>query len=793
MDKYIPIESTDYRTGLPNITKFHPDVMEKIAGVAEPVQEFLTTLKHNPNLIYLVINAMGAGEYYSSNKNGDFFPEPELARTHSTFVTDAKVYKHHQNKPHNKSYGDVLFSYYHPDMHRVELVVTIDRRLAPDLADRLDSDEYIPWSMGVKIPSDVCLDKDTQLFTNERICSLGEILPGEMVKTHKGVYKEVLATSRRLVNNYVEATPFGDFECLRGTADHPVLVATKDQFLSGKTIRRKALKTEYPTYAWKRLGDLRVGDYLIFRKTKKTENSKINSNIARILGYYIAEGSIIKQRCGRDKKGDMKNMGVGFSFNINEKEYVDELKTLLKGEFNLEAKVYRFEDKNEASVQVYSKELSSLMLELGGEYSKTKFINSKLFSESDEILKNLLGTLINGDGSQDHNRHAGMIRYTTVSKNLARSVRRLCLELSIEGSVNCHFSKSNFNPKGGLVYNVHIPASCSEEISKYSEKVSSYAIAKGTRFFSFDNYTLIPVKSINFIEEPLEVVNLQVEEDESYLALDYISHNCSICGNRSKSISQYCSHLKRSNINKIDPMTGKKAFAINDKITRFFDISVVRVNADRTAYTMKKIASAEDSKKQAMIIKKVPATEAGRGSTPREALIRASQNNMPMSLIKDLTKTADLETLLRTFLGMRVMPTKADFQNIVLYNAHHEDLAKYLNRKGRIFPNTDGPTTVNLPKVFNTSVADKILREHPEAIQSKPTIVVRIMRMMKTASPEQEIYDIPLLTKVAGLYQWYIKEFNTAKIDHGPLIKNASLMKLLYPRNALFNTAAGKV
>ena len=423
LEKYIPIDETDRLTGLPNIVRFHPDVMQKVAEVAGPVQEFLSTLKPDPNLIYLIINAMGAGEYYSSNRNGDYFPENELYRTHETFVSDAKVYKHHKNKPDSPSYGNVLFSYYNTDMHRVELVVTIDRRLAPDLAERVDNDEYLPWSMGVKVPYDVC----------------------------------------------------------------------------------------------------------------------------------------------------------------------------------------------------------------------------------------------------------------------------------------------------------------------------------------------------------------------------------SICKNQAKTVSNYCSHLKRPSINSIDPMTGKKSFAINSKINKFFDISVVRINADRTAYTMRKVASVDSGEKNATIIKKIPGETVVKGNTPKEVLIRASQPNMPIELINSITKTADLETLLRTLLGMRVLPTKTDFQNVVLYNAHKEDLARYLNRKGFIFPNSDGPVSMTLSRKFSPEIAENILSNHPQSILSKPTVIVRIMKMQKTANVEREIYTIPELNKIADLYQWYIKEFNNAPVDHGPLVKNAKLMKLLYPRNALFSKEAAIV
>jgi len=63
---------------------------------------------------------------------------------------------------------------------------------------------------------------------------------------------------------------------------------------------------------------------------------------------------------------------------------------------------------------------------------------------------------------------------------------------------------------------------------------------------------------------------------------------CSICGNKAPTRKQYCVHLRTQMKGIID---GKKVSALNPR-PRFFDISWVFKPADRTAFTMKKVAGA---------------------------------------------------------------------------------------------------------------------------------------------------------------------------------------------------------
>lgn len=138
------------------VTILNPDNHSKIAGLASPIQKFWGTLTKSPIYVYVHVIAMTAGEWYGPNKRGDYFREEDLRTYHDQFVTQAKVFKHHNNTAISPTYGDVLYSYYNEEMHRIELVLQISRVAAPDVVEKMKNNENICVSMGVRVKADKC-------------------------------------------------------------------------------------------------------------------------------------------------------------------------------------------------------------------------------------------------------------------------------------------------------------------------------------------------------------------------------------------------------------------------------------------------------------------------------------------------------------------------------------------------------------------------------------------------------------------------------------------------------------
>lgn len=127
-------------------------------------------LEVKPAHTYLLINAMGAGEFYGSNKNHDYFPEKVLREYHKTFEALAYVYKHHVNKDPRRSYGKVIFSFYNEKMHRVELIVEVSNEKTSDVLNRIANGENVAVSMGCRVPWDECSVCGNRAKTRREYC-----------------------------------------------------------------------------------------------------------------------------------------------------------------------------------------------------------------------------------------------------------------------------------------------------------------------------------------------------------------------------------------------------------------------------------------------------------------------------------------------------------------------------------------------------------------------------------------------------------------------------------------------
>ena len=105
---------------------------------------------------YLLINAMGSSDYFSSNLNGDWFDEESLKMSHKTFEIYGHQFRHHVNKDPKIAEGKVLFSHFNTKMHRVELVTEVDSKKVGDILGRLERGEMVATSMAAKVPYDIC-------------------------------------------------------------------------------------------------------------------------------------------------------------------------------------------------------------------------------------------------------------------------------------------------------------------------------------------------------------------------------------------------------------------------------------------------------------------------------------------------------------------------------------------------------------------------------------------------------------------------------------------------------------
>jgi hypothetical protein len=100
--------------------------------------------------------AMGCGEDYGFNKNGDFWPREMLIERHGTFVKNGHFFREHNNRDPKLKIGDVKASAWNEKMGRVELIVHGDKRKAEQEYERAKAGKASAYSMSCRVPYDVC-------------------------------------------------------------------------------------------------------------------------------------------------------------------------------------------------------------------------------------------------------------------------------------------------------------------------------------------------------------------------------------------------------------------------------------------------------------------------------------------------------------------------------------------------------------------------------------------------------------------------------------------------------------
>lgn len=166
----------------PTAVLLHPKTMDKLAGsnyTPQRILDFICNVRPRDDGRYILLNALGAGEYWGSNRNGDYFnewsllgdpPPPwmmDLIRQknlpvpmeygYKTFEKYAYPYRHHNNSDPVHSCGErVCCAAYNEKMHRVELIIFIFKHKAPDIIEALDSGKPVAFSMGAKLLWDLC-------------------------------------------------------------------------------------------------------------------------------------------------------------------------------------------------------------------------------------------------------------------------------------------------------------------------------------------------------------------------------------------------------------------------------------------------------------------------------------------------------------------------------------------------------------------------------------------------------------------------------------------------------------
>ncbi|MEP7166923.1 MAG: Fe-S cluster assembly protein SufB [Candidatus Woesebacteria bacterium] len=380
-----------------------------------------------------------------------------------------------------------------------------------------------------------CFTAGTRIQTDMGEAAIESIEKGDLVLTHEGRYKEVYYTQVRPYSGdlYTIELVGSPKEKIETTQEHPFLIVKRQRknernskWIPSWTETKNISKYDYACIPIDReifknktvrfpvlRGAGRHGPFLEEVSIPSTED------FFRLVGYYLAEGSI--------SSGHYLN----FSFNSNEREYIDDVKKLIRIVFD-ENRISEQTHKTNhgTSVVVSSTRLCRLFKQFGTKCDEKK-IPLWMMKESLEKQKQLLLGWYRGDGNYYKKTHKHglkeVFRLCTTSKTLASQARQILLRLNIASSLNWQ-SRSYEGRK--TMYVCVIGGQYLSDFAKIAEEKVEDRLhnKKRATFYHIDEkYMYVPIRSIERkTVKNLPVYNFSVRDDESYVAGGVAVHNC---------------------------------------------------------------------------------------------------------------------------------------------------------------------------------------------------------------------------------------------------------------------------
>jgi len=407
-----------------------------------------------------------------------------------------------------------------------------------------------------------CMPPDSLVWGNPSIMQIKDISEGQKVIAADGRLTQVLKTmSRDYEGDLVSITIPGQNMPILLTPEHPVLAirATGCKKNKGKTLcfpkeNEKCLECSHRYEAeWTPAGELTAkGKKNVFSKhivlmprftetediekldTFNLANVKpafirndvksqilVNAEFMKLLGYYLAEGSVVFQ-----ERGAL----IRFDFGSKETDLVEEVKDLIDSVFGLKAKV----DIGDGTlrVRVSSVILGHLLVNLVGTGAHHKYIPFWILKLP--IIKQtaLLYGFWNGDGSRYLSYDRQVMAASTSSPQLAFALRLL---LHRAGILH-HLGKRQTRPssikgrkiKSGLTYyQIVLNSNSATKLSELFGEKLDYRFVQSSQIGMDEKCVYLPIKKVSRLHYKGPVANIETIS-QNYCANGIIVHNCSI-------------------------------------------------------------------------------------------------------------------------------------------------------------------------------------------------------------------------------------------------------------------------
>lgn len=366
----------------------------------------------------------------------------------------------------------------------------------------------------------VCFMGYTRIETKKGFKPIKNIKIGDLVKTHQGNFKKVInisAIEYKQGSSLIEIhTSYSKIAC---TPDHPFLIQRKNNTKQWK--QAKDLTNEdFLLYPYQQSQDILTFNCITNNIGGKLKNAQllatisVDRNLARFLGLYLAEGC-----SGHDS--------IRFTLGNHESELIDFIQTICYVIFKRKPTIHK---KWATTIKLNIRSLAPIFTKWFGKKASEKRIPDFIFEWNLQNRLAFIKGYIEGDG---HITSSHSVQIITASQKLVKDLDRLCKisGLSFDASGEIKPNKSYIN---GYFCNSKLHYWICLSQHNYW-KICDLLNASLANNALTNTYLKIPIRLVkgrnmyrSLNPHLQKVYNLEVEEDDSYIAESFIVHNCFI-------------------------------------------------------------------------------------------------------------------------------------------------------------------------------------------------------------------------------------------------------------------------
>lgn len=347
-----------------------------------------------------------------------------------------------------------------------------------------------------------CFIAGTKIFTNQGYKNIEDIEIGDYVLTHNNKFQKVLKVGNKQSEIYTIKSQ-GMIET-KTTANHPYYIRTMYKKWNNKTRQYERM---WKKPIWKEVKSLTTNDFVGVPIPQIEENPyNLDEETCWLLGRYIADGHIRHDK----RKNRLNSCYYGVVYSIGNMKIEDFQMHLNK----YHASVYKHTKSCYRAVIASQKLVEFIENNNFGEGAINKNIPNLILNLPINLAKTFLDGYMAGDGYVKDNKYSA----STISRNLILGLQLLIAKVyNTSSNVYYCIKPSKYIIEDRIVNQHNI----------YQIKFNKEIKKQNNSFVDFENNIIwYPIKRIiktNYINT---VYNLEVENDNSYTANNFIVHNC---------------------------------------------------------------------------------------------------------------------------------------------------------------------------------------------------------------------------------------------------------------------------